>query len=58
MYATKWRGAFSPPLSSISVNEREIAETAAELITSGRKGECVVVEPRLVPYESISGEKL
>jgi DNA-binding LacI/PurR family transcriptional regulator len=56
MYATKWRGAFSPPLPSISVNEREIAEIAAELITSGRKGERVVVEPRLVPYESISGE--
>ena len=52
LYNTPWTEIITPALTSISINEDEIAKITAECISGGLKGQKFIVAPQLVKRES------
>ncbi|MFA7230506.1 MAG: GntR family transcriptional regulator [Victivallaceae bacterium] len=51
-YNTSWTEVLHPTLTSISVNETEIAHVAADCIVNRKTGQRIVVDPKLVVRET------
>ncbi len=51
-YNTSWTEVLHPALTSISINETEIAHLAADCIINRKTGQRIVVEPKLVVRET------
>jgi DNA-binding LacI/PurR family transcriptional regulator/DNA-binding transcriptional regulator YhcF (GntR family) len=51
-YNTAWAEVLYPRLTSISVNEPEIARLAADCIINRKTGQRIVIEPRLIVRET------
>jgi LacI family transcriptional regulator len=52
LYNTSWTRALFPALSSISINEEEIAKLTLQAITEGWKGKRIVIQPELIIRKS------
>ena len=51
-YNTAWAEVLYPRLTSIFVNETEIARLAADCIINRKTGQRIVIEPRLIVRET------
>ena len=51
-YNTSWTEVFHPTLTSISINEAEIAHQAADCIIKRKIGQRIVIEPKLIVRET------
>ena len=52
LFNTSWTEIISPALTSVSVNEEQIGEIAAQCIAQQVKGEEIIVSPELIIRES------
>jgi len=52
LYNTSWTEVLHPTLTSISINETEIAHLAADCIINRKTGQRIVVEPKLIVRET------
>ena len=52
LYNTSWGEILNPAMTSISIQEAEIAEIAADCIINRKTGQRILVEPKLIKRET------
>jgi DNA-binding LacI/PurR family transcriptional regulator len=52
LYNTSWTEVLNPMLTSISIDEDEIARLTADCIVKRKSGQLILVEPKLIVRET------